>query len=140
MSEAKDHTHSFGKEEHLYGKTAVSTLLEKGKWGVYGPLKYCYLIPGGADGANRIMVAAPKKFFKRAVKRNLLKRLLRESYRLNKDILEIPGMGCDLFFFYNTKEILSFEQISAAVIEVLMAVRTKMLKASETVASEPDKA
>ena len=55
------------------------------------------------------MVSVPKKHFKRAVRRNLLKRRMREVYRLNK---ELAGpAGCDILFVYNSPEVLSFADI-----------------------------
>ena len=62
------------KSERLNGRSAVSALMSKGRWGHSGDLKFCYLKNEPAGGANRIMVSVPKRFFKRAVKRNLLKR------------------------------------------------------------------
>ena len=46
---------------------------------------------------------ASKKYHKRAVKRNLLKRRIRESYRKQKHNLNIDG-GLDVLFMYSTKE------------------------------------
>lgn len=65
---------------------------------------------------DRIIVSVPKKLFKRAVKRNLLKRRIRESYRRQKHSLA-PGM--DLLLTYSTKDILSYEEIYEAVGQVI---------------------
>lgn len=62
------------------------------------------------------MVSVPKKLFKRAVKRNLLKRRLRESFRKQKHDL---APGIDLLLTYSTKEILSYEEIYTAVGQVI---------------------
>ena len=67
------------------------------------------------------MVSVPKKLFKRAVKRNLLKRRLRESYRRQKHDLLIPS-GVDLLITYSTKEILPYEEIYNAVSQVIVKV------------------
>lgn len=74
----------------------------------------------------RIMVSVPKKNFKRAVKRNLLKRRIREAYRLQKNILE--GMDTDILFIYGTKEVLSSEQIHALVGEHLRSIAEKNVR------------
>ena len=73
--------HTLPKEERLCGKTTVSALISDGKWGTTAHLRYCWAA-GRESGCNRLMVAVPKKYFKRAVRRNLLKRRLREAYRL----------------------------------------------------------
>ena len=110
-------TQTLPKRERLSGRTAISTLMKKGRWGTSGCLKYCVLSPGG-DDVTRIMVSVSKRNFKRAVKRNLLKRRLRESYRTQKDLLETAA-PMDLMFVYNSKEILDYEVIRESVADIL---------------------
>lgn len=107
---------TLSKEERLCGKTAVSALVSSGKWGGFGHFKYCVLSPGGAS-FNRIMVSVPKKFFKRAVKRNLLKRRIREAYRTQKTLLE--ACPVDVLFQYNSQEIIPFSDIREEVAAIL---------------------
>ena len=105
------------KKERLCGKTSISMLLAKGKHGNVEGLRYLCRKGTGND-VNRFMVSVPKKLFKRAVKRNLLKRRIRESYRKQKHNLTIEN-GLDVLFMYSTKEILSYEQIYAAVGQII---------------------
>ncbi|MBQ6286673.1 MAG: ribonuclease P protein component [Bacteroidales bacterium] len=111
------------KSERLKGKVAVSALMSKGRWGHARGLKYCYA-SGKADESgsapNRVLVSVPKKLFKRAVKRNLLKRRMREAYRTNKDLL--PACGTDLMLIYNSPEINSFETIREQVTIILKRI------------------
>ena len=115
---------TLSKEERLSGKTAVGGLLKKGRWGFTANLKYCWLYPGSGE-CSRIMVSVPKRSFKRAVKRNLLKRRLRESYRTQKDLLGTPG-PVDLMFFYNSREVLDSAVIRSEVEEVLRTLTEKL--------------
>ena len=71
------------------------------------------------------MVSVPKKMFKRAVKRNLLKRRIRESWRKQKACLN--SSSTDILFIYPTKEILTYEQIYTAVGQLI----EKINKATE---------
>lgn len=66
------------------------------------------------------MVSVPKRLFKRAVKRNLLKRRLREAYRTRKSIL--PPSATDILLLYNTKEELDFDTIREEVEAVLKKI------------------
>lgn len=103
------------ESERLKGKAAISALMSRGRWGFARGLKYCFLKRDDEDPRNRIMVSVPKRLFKRAVKRNLLKRRLREAYRVRKDLIS----GTDVMFLYNTKEILSQESIGEQVEGIL---------------------
>lgn len=73
----------------------------------------------GDNTASRVMVMAPKRNHKRAVARNLLKRRMREAYRLHKRILE-EGRGVDIALSYIAKgEPLGYQAIEKAVISIL---------------------
>lgn len=117
--------YTFPKEEHLYGKTSISRLMSKGRWGGTGHLKYCFVCrPEG--GCNRLMVSVPKKLFKRAVKRNLLKRRMRESYRLRKFMLQ--DCAVDMMLLYNCPEVLDSRVIAAEVEEILTRISSHVRK------------
>ncbi len=101
------------KKERLCGKTGISMLLAKGKHGNVPNMRYLFMKNTGNEN-NRILISVPKKLFKRAVKRNLLKRRIRESYRKQKHNLTVEG-GLDVLFIYSTKEILSYQEIYDAI-------------------------
>jgi len=107
------------KSERLSGLSRVSELFTRGKQGSSGCIRYRYLRRED-DEPSRIVVSVPKRNFKRAVKRNLLKRRLRESYRLQKDLL---GPGVDILFVYLPREILTSGEIFADMTAVLKEVR-----------------
>ena len=111
---------SLPKEERLHGKTAVSALISGGKWGGCGHFKYCWR-PGNGLEINRIMVSVPKKYFKRAVKRNLLKRRTREAYRTQKSLLEATGV--DVMFQYNSPEVASSGTIETEIRTILGRIK-----------------
>lgn len=77
------------------------------------------------NGAGcRFAVSVPKKSFKRAVKRNLLKRRTREAIRLNRQLLP-EGFCADFLFFYRVGEVLDYADIEKAVVEAFTAVPAK---------------
>ena len=125
---------TLSKKERLCGKTNIGTLLAKGKHGNVPGLRFLYMNNNGSQ-TNRIMVSVPKKMFKRAVKRNLLKRRIRESWRKQKHNLQTTGT--DILFIYPTKEIQTYEQIYACVgqiIEKINKIQTNQPIQNENVA------
>ena len=116
-------SHTLSKEERLCGKTTVAALISSGKWGSTPHLRFCWTA-GRGSGVNRIMVSVPKKFFKRAVRRNLLKRRLREAYRLQKQLLTASGV--DLLLSYSHPEVADFQTIYAEVTDILQRISLRL--------------
>lgn len=78
----------YPRAEKLKKNTEISLLFEKGKWRTSGNLRIIILKdkPSLPVESPRFGVSVSKRYFKRAVHRNRIKRLLRECYRLNKDL------------------------------------------------------
>ena len=116
MSEGVRHT--LPKAERLSGRTTITALMRCGKYLNVPGLRCCYLVRGD-DAPARMMVSVPKRLFKRAVKRNLIKRRLRESYRLQKELL---SAGVDVMFIYTSPEILPFADLFDATGRLLRQI------------------
>lgn len=100
-----------------------------GKYGPQCPPGGCHEVTGGRMvenydvvrlSPNNIIVSVPKRLFKRAVKRNLLKRRLREAYRTQKELL--PPEGYSILFLYNTKEVLDYAAVREQVGAILQKI------------------
>lgn len=112
------------KKERLSSKSSLSLLVSSGKYGREGIMSFRYILGNGL-GYNRIVVSVPKRNFRRAVKRNLLKRRIREAYRTNKTILPLGTEGgADILLVYNSKEVLQFSQIVPLVTNILKTIAT----------------
>jgi len=114
----------YPKEEKLKSKKTIDLLFSEGKTITKYPLRLVYIESDygiDADSKNKLKfgVSVSKKNFKKAVDRNYFKRVLRETYRLNKHILtENLEKPFAIMFFYQTKERLKFEEINLKTIQL----------------------
>jgi len=94
--------------EKLKKKSDIDLLFKKGKWLSVDSLRIIYLRSSDKNpiAAHQFGVSVSKKFFKKAVDRNRVKRLLRESYRLNKNLYkEAFGDSSVAMLFWVSKEL-----------------------------------
>ena len=111
---------TYPKKERLKSKTTIGLLFSEGKSVSKYPLRLVYR-QAEVDAAEKIKmgVSVSKKYFKRAVDRNYFKRVLRETYRLNKHLLlDNIQEPYSLMFFYQTKDKLSYEEINTKTIQL----------------------
>ncbi len=116
------------KEERLYLRKDIGELFSGGKVLFTPPFKCVYRVIDAPQAVSergiviRFMVSVGKRYHKRAVRRNRVKRLIREAFRLNKHqaipLLNIPeGKVLDLCYIYLGKEEFSFNDIELAVVK-----------------------
>ena len=111
---------TYSKAEKLKSKTTIDLLFSKGKSVSKYPLRLVYLEGSfGEDIPIKIGVSVSKKHFKKAVDRNYFKRVLRETYRLNKHLLlDNLKNPFSLMLLYQSKDRLPFEEINKKTIQL----------------------
>ncbi len=115
---------TYPKSEKLKSKITIDLLFSKGKSVSKYPLRLVFVesdygIPEDADQKLKMGVSVSKKYFKHAVDRNYFKRVLRETYRLNKHILiDNLNKKYAFMFFYQTKDRLTYEEINTKTIQL----------------------
>jgi ribonuclease P protein component len=115
---------TYPKNEKLKSKITIDLLFSKGKSVSKYPLRLVYVesdygIPEASDQKLKMGVSVSKKYFKHAVDRNYFKRVLRETYRLNKHLLiDSLDKPYTFMFFYQTKDRLSYEEINTKTIQL----------------------
>ena len=119
----------FPKNERLFLQKEIDSLFDTGHSFVSYPLRITYLSrinsPASKSGIS-ILVSVPKKRIKSAVKRNRIKRLIRESFRLNKnetsERCQQKGKTLHIAFLYIGNEVKPFAHIEKAVKKALKTV------------------
>ena len=119
---------TLGKNERLKSRKLIEQLFSEGKGFVINPFKVYYLIPEKtltthhlpvtrslSKGITQFGVGVSAKNFKKAVDRNRIKRLTRESYRLQKNSLREKvtpkNIQLNIFFIHTGKELPGYDEV-----------------------------
>lgn len=125
---------TFGKSEKLCSAKSISELFEKGNSFIAYPLRVVFMIKK-VDEYNQpgfsMLVSVSKRKFKRAVKRNRIKRLVREAYRLNKEhfvtIAKNENIHVDIAFIYLDAEIYPYADFDKSMKKTARLLTEKLL-------------
>lgn len=110
----------FTKAERLSSKKEITALFNEGKSFAISHIRVVYrFLPKQEERPNAILVSVPKKYFKHAVDRNLLKRRIREAYRLNKGLLQSMPARVEFMLLYQKRRIATFAEIEEIVKKAL---------------------
>ncbi len=114
---------SLPRTERLRSLGAVRRLFESGESGFVYPFRYVWFAEPDLVQSVEVLFSVPKKFHKRANRRNLLRRRTKEAYRLQKNLLRADApVNLDLALIYSSKEVVSYKTIAHAVRRILESV------------------
>lgn len=136
MPTTAPHKHTLGKQERLCSRKLIDSLFKGGGSRAMSgfPLRMVYAVTERHEGepAAQILVSVPKRCFKRAVKRNRIKRLVREAYRLNKHILadalerHEPQMSATMAFIYTDSHLHDYATVEQRVRNLLTRLSERL--------------
>ena len=120
------------KKERLSGTIKIDTLFKEGKSFISYPLRVIYLLhEQSRESICSILVSVPKKRIKKASHRNRIKRLIRESYRLNKALIDNETIGdksLDIAFIYVKDTTSDYPTIQKAIQKALNHITIRITK------------
>ncbi|MFC4870654.1 ribonuclease P protein component [Negadavirga shengliensis] len=112
----------FPKEERLHSKKSIKELFDKGSSFFLYPFKVFYL-PNPHTETNQVLISVSKKRIKKAVDRNLIKRRIREAYRLNKHLLSSQNENKKLIgLVYVSSDLMGFASIEPQLQKILRRI------------------
>lgn len=119
---------SLPSAERLRSLGAIRRLFESGESGFVFPIRYIWFAEVDDLPSTEVLFSVPKKFQKRAVKRNLLRRRMKEAYRLQKSIVGHDGRchTIDMALIYSSKEVADYKKVSNAVRKILEQIAEKL--------------
>lgn len=120
--EQRPFSYHFPKSERLSSQKSIKELFSKGSSFFIFPFKVIYLT-GAGTSFPQVLFTVPKKNFKKAVDRNLIRRRIREAYRLNKQIIlsdQDKNVSLSIAFIYVAKNILPYNEIETKLKKTLL--------------------
>ena len=125
---------TYRKSEKLKSKKAIELLFKKGKSINAYPLKAIYLAKAEVDDKGlSVGVSVPKRNIKLAVNRNLIKRRMREAYRLNNKKIKtvcVEEKSYNIMFIYHSSQILTYQEIETKI-KVILNRLTKISEVAD---------
>lgn len=126
--------HTLGRQERIKSSKLIDELFSGGKSQSMAafPLRVVWSIKEqDSPLTTQILVSVSKRHFKRAVKRNRVKRQIREAYRLNKEILyhsPLTTLHSQLFlaFIWQSDEILPTAVVEERMKNLLTRLSEKL--------------
>ena len=112
------------KYEKLCSRTAINNIFQGGKSAICYPLRAAFTFSEATETPAQFLITIPKKKIRKAVKRVLLRRRVREAYRLNRQLLVSQlnnhGLSINVAFVYLSDEIADYDTINTKM-QALMA-------------------
>lgn len=119
---------TLSRTERLRTLGAIRRLFTEGESGFVYPFRYLWYAEADTEPSVEVLFSVPKKYHKRANKRNLLRRRTKESYRLQKELLtlRVGERNLDLALVYSAREVLPSKKISHAVRRILESIAERL--------------
>lgn len=129
--------YTFKRNERLRSSKTISEIYKHGVSGYLYPFRYSFLVSANTEvlPAVRIMCAISSRRIRKAVDRNLIRRRIREAYRIHKQLLCQPlqesGIRADIIITSIANRIESWEETERKIVLLLHDIAKKALHDNE---------
>ncbi len=123
------------KYEKLCSRTMVNNIFQSGKSAICYPLRAAFSIVEQEATPAQFLITVPKKKIRKAVNRVLLRRRIREAYRLNRNLL-IPELqkqkrSIKVAFIYLSDDIADYATINSKMQALMKKITDIVEKTAE---------
>lgn len=132
VAQAKVKINALPRGERLRGEIRIGRVFQSGQSFFVYPFRCVYTIEpvSGSEAGVEFLISVPKKNHRRANKRNLLKRRVREAYRTQKGPVVLSAaekhVKVSLALIFSTKDILDFRTIKDAVGKIVEKIGSEI--------------
>ena len=117
---------NFPKKEKLNSKIKIDNLFTSKNTFTYNKIKVHWIINSSEENQSETLISVPKKIIPLSTKRNKIKRLIRESYRLNKNILQLDNQEINISFMFLSSEIPEYNSLEEKIKVILHRLNDKL--------------
>ncbi|MBQ7984873.1 MAG: ribonuclease P protein component [Bacteroidales bacterium] len=121
---------TFDKSQRLNSRKRIGNLFSEGGSFLVWPLSVRYITTQG-QGEASVVIICPKRYQKLAVRRNRMKRLMRETYRKNsiglKTCLKQNRQNMDIAFTFVSEKTVNYNHMESLMVQALTGLQQKAL-------------
>ncbi len=123
------------KYEKLCSRTMVNNIFQSGKSAICYPLRAAFSIVEQEATPAQFLITVPKKKIRKAVNRVLLRRRIREAYRLNRNLfipeLQKQKRSIKVAFIYLSDDIADYATINSKMQALMKKITDIVEKTAE---------
>ncbi|HRX92584.1 MAG TPA: ribonuclease P protein component [Chitinophagaceae bacterium] len=123
---------TLGKDQRLKSRKRIEAIFKDGKKFTVFPFRIFFQAEKTGKSELQIGVGVSGKFFRKAVDRNRIKRLIKESWRVQiaslKEKLTSEESSLFVFIIYTSGEMLSYKEVHKGVLTVIAKLEEKLSK------------
>lgn len=126
---------TFSRDERLRSRKMIEKIIQEGKSVHIAPFRFSWTVTEfNTAFPVQLAISVPKRFFKKAVDRNRIKRLVREVYRKNKSglysLLKSRNIQCALLVVFSGKKVPLYDEVEKKFLITLQRFEETILKTS----------
>jgi ribonuclease P protein component len=113
------------KSERLHADKLIKELFSEGSSFFLYPFKILFYVKGESEkGTVQVLFSVSKKKIKKANQRNLVRRRIKEAYRLNKSLLNLDSRVISVGLIYVASDQMEFSNLQSKIIPILKKLST----------------